>query len=400
MIDISAPERDAILRDLDGAANDAANSGRWDEAERLWREMRRRAPDNRNALWGLGFSALQRGDAAEARALLLAAHDAEPQDKLVLLTLATACKACLDDNAEASALNALLALDSDYLPGLLAKGAMLERQVHSDAPMVYQRALEVAQREPDSAQKFGVQLALARAAVEGKQTDPVDAFPGSASGSTMQDGATASAPITSYQGASRADRHFWIGRTEQMMRGKLSDVGRWENAVNHQSGWHSRGSALARFIKAGESVFEFGSGHSALRTALPYDCPYQASDLAPLTADVLAFDLNAPALPPILGYQVAAFSGVLEYVHDLPRTARFLATNFETVVCSYATLRSATSEEYAQRRYDGWFTDLSAAAFAALFERAGFVEKARRLWNDQLLFRFEKADEVTAKGFV
>jgi aspartyl/asparaginyl beta-hydroxylase (cupin superfamily) len=136
------------LDQLDGAATQAANAGRWDEAERLWMEMRGRAPNNRNALWGLGFSALQRGNPAKARPLLLAAQKAAPEDKVVALTLAMACKECNDADGEAAALTAALAVDPYYLPALLAKGAMLERQADRDAPVVYGNALKVAPPMP------------------------------------------------------------------------------------------------------------------------------------------------------------------------------------------------------------------------------------------------------------
>ena len=67
---------------MDHAAAQAANDGRWDEADRIWMQMRGREPNNRNALWGLGYSALQRGDAARARLLLVAAQKAAPKDRI------------------------------------------------------------------------------------------------------------------------------------------------------------------------------------------------------------------------------------------------------------------------------------------------------------------------------
>jgi len=165
------------LDQLDRAATQAANAGRWDDAERLWMEMRGRAPNNRNALWGLGFSALQRGNAAKARTLLLAAQKAAPQDKVVLLTLAMACKECNDADGEAAALTAALTVDPYYLPGLLAKGAMLERQSHPDAPIVYGNALKVAPPTPQHwPAEFRVQLEHARAVVDKHRRDVFNAL--------------------------------------------------------------------------------------------------------------------------------------------------------------------------------------------------------------------------------
>jgi tetratricopeptide (TPR) repeat protein len=120
----------------------------------------------------LGFGALQRGNAAEARRLLLAAQNAAPDDKIVLLTLAMACKECNDADGEASALTAALTADPNYLPALLARGAMLERQGHPEAPAAYADALkaapEMAQHWPEA---FRLQLEYAKMVVDKHQRD-------------------------------------------------------------------------------------------------------------------------------------------------------------------------------------------------------------------------------------
>ena len=48
------------------AAGQAANAGRWEEAERLWSQVRTLAPDNPQALYSLGVHAFQRGDLSGA----------------------------------------------------------------------------------------------------------------------------------------------------------------------------------------------------------------------------------------------------------------------------------------------------------------------------------------------
>lgn len=139
---------DDRLDRLDRAARQAANSGRWTEAEHLWTEMRASAPNNRNALWGLGCAALQRGDAANARAFLHAANNASPGDKMILMTLARACRECGDIKGEGAAIATTLKLDPKYLPGLLAHGALLDRIGDPNAIHDYAAALEVAPKRP------------------------------------------------------------------------------------------------------------------------------------------------------------------------------------------------------------------------------------------------------------
>ncbi len=137
------------LDELDRAAAQALNAGRLEDAERVWAKMHAIAPRNRNALWGLGYAALQRGDAVRARAFLQAAREAAPHDKIVLMTLAKACRNCKDPNGEVAAISAVLALDPKYFPALLAKGALLERHKHADAIPAYVAALDAAPASPE-----------------------------------------------------------------------------------------------------------------------------------------------------------------------------------------------------------------------------------------------------------
>ena len=156
----------STLEQLDRAANQAANAGRWGEAERLWREMRAHDPNNRNALWGLGFSALQHGDTARARQMLSAAHKAAPSDKIVLLTLAMACKQAGDAVEEMNALTGALTIDPYFLQALLAKGELLERQRHPDAPIVYGNVLKIAPAPSQWPPEMRAQLEHASRVVE------------------------------------------------------------------------------------------------------------------------------------------------------------------------------------------------------------------------------------------
>lgn len=112
--------------DLIRAADDAVQSGRWREAERLWCAVLDIEPQDFDALWGLGFEALRRGDAHGARPLLQSALDQAPS-AVVALTLATACRESGDENGERRAIEEALSLEPQCLPALLAKADLLER---------------------------------------------------------------------------------------------------------------------------------------------------------------------------------------------------------------------------------------------------------------------------------
>jgi aspartyl/asparaginyl beta-hydroxylase (cupin superfamily) len=127
-----------------------ASSGRWDDAERAWLEVRRRDPQHPRALFSLGVHALKRGDGAGAHALLAAARGLAPNDLLVLMTLCAACQHLGDAAGEREAIDAALAVDAYFLPALLAKARWLERfGTRASASAMFANALKVAPPQRD-----------------------------------------------------------------------------------------------------------------------------------------------------------------------------------------------------------------------------------------------------------
>lgn len=153
----------ATIEQLVEHAGRLAGSGRWDEAERVWLEIRRRDPKHPRALFSLGVHALKRGDAAAAHELLTAARELVPNDLLVLMTLAAACQALGRADAEREAIEAALVVDAYFLPALLAKGRWLERfGTRAGAAATFANALKVAPPEPHWPANLRNELAHAR----------------------------------------------------------------------------------------------------------------------------------------------------------------------------------------------------------------------------------------------
>lgn len=127
------------------AAGQAARGGRWQEAEGLWAQVLKLAPQHPQALYSFGVHAFQRADFSTAIEYLRAAHMAAPNDPLVLMTTSVVWREKGDAENEWSAINACLAIDPYFLPGLLSKAAFLERQNRPRAAAtVYRDALKVA----------------------------------------------------------------------------------------------------------------------------------------------------------------------------------------------------------------------------------------------------------------
>lgn len=152
---------------LVATAQQLAGAGRWDEAERAWQQVRSAEPDNPLALFSLACHALQRGDGRSARPMLERATLHSPDDPLLLLTLGTACRVLGDAAAERAAIEASLAADAYFLPGLLAKAAWLERHgTGPDAAAMYRNALKVAPPEEHWPPALRAQLVHAREVTE------------------------------------------------------------------------------------------------------------------------------------------------------------------------------------------------------------------------------------------
>jgi aspartate beta-hydroxylase len=162
----------ASVAELVAGATAAAAAGRWNEAERLWLEVRKREPNNPKALFSLGAHALQRGDLKGARESLAAARIVAGRDQLTLLTLANVCRLQADTAAEREAIDAALAVDPYYIPALLAKASWLERQhVGAAAAATYANALKIAPPPSHWPDYLRSQLEHARLVVDRHSTE-------------------------------------------------------------------------------------------------------------------------------------------------------------------------------------------------------------------------------------
>ncbi len=155
------------LSELAHAAGQAANAGRWQEAEQLWHTVLQAEPQHPQALFSLGIHALQRGDIRRSHELLVAARAGAPRDLLVLLTLSSACRQAGDSAGEREALEAALAIDAYYLPALLVKGSWLERfGTPLSAAATYASSLKIAPSPEYWPETLRPQLERARAVVD------------------------------------------------------------------------------------------------------------------------------------------------------------------------------------------------------------------------------------------
>jgi hypothetical protein len=154
---------------------------------------------------------------------------------------------------------------------------------------------------------------------------------------------------------------------------------------------------MAKWIPKGSRVIEFGAGNQKLKSMLDATCVYFASDLVDRGNTALICDLNKRPLPDFshLSPQVAVFSGVLEYIHDVKDIARWLSPRVEMCICSYSCfeppqndllrIRTATS-----RASNGWVNSYTEARIVGIFGDAGFTLANAESFESQRLFLFER----------
>lgn len=175
---------------------------------------------------------------------------------------------------------------------------------------------------------------------------------------------------------------------------KKSDIKKWGDLRNHSAKWSGRSELMSKFINEGESVFEFGAGRCHLKTMLPKNCTYISSDIVKREENTLVCDINQRPLPDFPKSDIAFFSGVLEYVHDLDSFLPGIKKSFKKVITSYADIE--TSKGKLARTSHGWFNHLSHQQFIDVFEKNGFTLIEQSRWERHGIYVFiNQADEIS-----
>lgn len=168
-----------------------------------------------------------------------------------------------------------------------------------------------------------------------------------------------------------------------------SDVKRWSDSTNLHGGWDERTELMAGYIKSGDRVIDFGAGKMVLKKFLPPGCAYLPTDIVPREDGMVVADLNKLPLPNLGLHDIAVFSGVLEYIHDVRAVVEAIRPIISRVAVSYSILEN--KPQILRRRANGFANDYTEAQFKELFLGAGFDLISRGLWREQVLFHFKKS---------
>ena len=149
------------------AAQRAMQSGRADEAMRIWEQVRALSPEHPQALFFLGQHALMRNrNAPAAIELFQRAAKADPSSPMIPLNLSFAYRAAGDAANEMAALTHALAIDPYFYPALLARGVLLERMGKKrQAAQTYKDVITIAPPDDQLSPEMRAPMAHAREVV-------------------------------------------------------------------------------------------------------------------------------------------------------------------------------------------------------------------------------------------
>jgi hypothetical protein len=178
---------------------------------------------------------------------------------------------------------------------------------------------------------------------------------------------------------------------------KNTDRRRWADPRNIHASWESRNKQLATLVPGNSRVIEFGAGKRVLERYLDPSCTYVPSDIIDRGPGTIICDLNQRPLPDLgsSAYDVAVFSGVLEYVRDVPAVLDWLTKHVTVCVLTYAPAKAKGRSprgllETVARLRHGWMNNYREEELRSLFCERGFEPVQERQWEEQRLFVFSR----------
>ena len=183
---------------------------------------------------------------------------------------------------------------------------------------------------------------------------------------------------------------------------KKTDRRRWADPRNIYASWESRNKELAALVPSNSRVIEFGAGKRTLERYLDPSCSYVPSDIIDRGPGTIVFDLNQRPLPDLGpdAYDVAVFSGVLEYVREVPAVLDWLTKYVTVCVLTYAPAKARGHSprgllETIGRLRHGWMNNYREEELRSLFYERDFELVQEKDWEDQRLFVFSRRPSVT-----
>jgi hypothetical protein len=171
-----------------------------------------------------------------------------------------------------------------------------------------------------------------------------------------------------------------------------SDLKRWKPIENHGKDWQVRTIKMAEFIVPNSNVIEFGAGRMVLKEYLPENCSYTPPDIVDRGNSTIICDLNKINLPIFDNYDFCIFSGVLEYINDVPKLIKHLSANMDTFIISYAVVKKG--DNIYKRGIHGWVNNYNNESIIKIFEKNNYILTNKSKWLNQEIYVFKRGKPV------
>ena len=172
-----------------------------------------------------------------------------------------------------------------------------------------------------------------------------------------------------------------------------SDLKRWEPIENHNQSWEDRTIRMAKFIVPNSKVIEFGAGRMVITDYLPENCSYTPSDIVDRGNSTIILDLNNTDLPIFDHYDYCIFSGVLEYVNNVPKLIKHLSVSMDTFIISYAVVKEGN---ILKRGIHGWVNNYNDEAIIKIFKENEYTVANKAKWLNQEIYVFKRINPVAS----
>ena len=175
--------------------------------------------------------------------------------------------------------------------------------------------------------------------------------------------------------------------TNKNARQNKSDVDRWKQKKWLFDDWNERTKIMAQWITPKSSVLEFGAAKLALKQFLPEGVNYTPSDIVDRGEGTIVCDLNK-TIPDIRHQDIIFFSGVLEYIYNVPDLIRSLSGKTERFIISYGTFDKFNSLK--NRKINGWVNQHTNDEILSIFKENNFKLIDTDTWRNQSIYVFDK----------
>nr|WP_203544783.1 FkbM family methyltransferase [Desulfovibrio sp. JC010] len=163
--------------------------------------------------------------------------------------------------------------------------------------------------------------------------------------------------------------NFMIGFTEELIREKKTDCGRWARWNMLGSEADLRAGMAGQLVPEKSTVLDAGAGMMLLRDYIPESCTYVPLDMVARNRNTIVADLNQQQFP-VKKYDVVCALFLLEFLHEPQLFFDWTFSNSDKLIFTYHPLLPGA--DAGKRRAAGFFNDFNVDELKAMALQSGW----------------------------